>query len=126
MKYFKHFPIIEYQGRRVKDITRRTQFTKDVSTNPYLYMPFTVKDGQRAEDIALFYYGSVDYVWLVYLANAIIDPYHDWPKDLETFHEYLIDKYKDIADAEGNEILNWLKSEDEDENIVYYFRPAGV
>ena len=126
MKYFKNFPIIEYQGRRVKDITRRTQFVKDVSTNPYLHMPYTVKDGERPEDIAQYYYGSVDYIWLVYLANAIIDPYHEWPKSQDQLHEYLIDKYEDIAEAEGYEILNWLQSEDTEDNIVYYYRPAGT
>lgn len=98
MKYFKNFPIIEYQGRRVKDITRRTQFVKDISTNPYLHLPYTVKEGERPEDIAQYYYGSVDYIWLVYLANAITDPYHDWPKSQDQLHEYLIEKYADIAD----------------------------
>ena len=126
MKYFENFPVINYDGRRVKDITRRTQFVKDVSTNPFLYMPYTVKDDERPEDIAHYYYGSVDYIWLVYMSNAIIDPYHDWPKSLEQFHQYLIEKYADIADAEGEEILNWLQSLDTEDNIVYYYRPAGT
>jgi len=126
MKYFSEFPIIEYEGRRVRDITRRTQFVKDLTTNPFLYMPYTVKEGERAEDIAQYYYGSVDYVWLVYMANGIVDPYHDWPKSLDQFHEYLIDKYEDIADATGEDILNWLQDEGGDNNIVYYYRPAGT
>jgi hypothetical protein len=93
MKYFEKFPIIEYEGRRVRDISRRSNFVRSVSNNPYLYYPYTVSEGERAEDIAHFYYGSVDYVWLVYMANNIIDPYHEWPMDPQTFNDYLVEKY---------------------------------
>ena len=71
-KYFEHFPVIDYQGRKVKDISRRPAFVRAVANNPYLYYSYTVKESERAEDIALDYYGSVDYIWLVYMANNII------------------------------------------------------
>ena len=45
MKYFENFPLIEYEGRRVRDISRRTNFVKAVSNNPYLYYPYTVAEG---------------------------------------------------------------------------------
>jgi hypothetical protein len=56
-KYFENFPMIEYEGQMVKDITRRVNFTNEVSLNPLLYLPYTVKEGERAEDVAQFYYG---------------------------------------------------------------------
>jgi hypothetical protein len=121
-KYFENFPVIEYQGRKVRDITRRNQFVKNVSTNPYLYHPYTVKEGERAEDIALFYYGSVDYVWLVYLANNIIDPYHQWPMDERTFNNYLIEKYSERSGQVGEDVVDWISDETNDENIIYYVR----
>ena len=40
-KYFENFPIIEYEGRRVRDITRRSGFVRSASSNPYLYYPYT-------------------------------------------------------------------------------------
>ena len=93
MKYFENFPIIEYEGRRIRDISRRSSFVRALSNNPYIYYPYTVSEGERAEEVAHFYYGSVDYVWLVYMANNIIDPYHEWPMDPQTFNDYIVEKY---------------------------------
>ena len=52
MKYFENFPEVVYDGKRVKDITRRNQFVRGLQNNPLLYMPYTVEEGERAEDIA--------------------------------------------------------------------------
>lgn len=121
-KYFENFPIIEYQGRKVRDITRRNFFAKSVSNNPYLFLPYTVKEGERAEDVAQFYYGSVDYLWLVYMANGIIDPYHQWPMDERTFNSYLIEKYAERSGQIGEAVVDWIRDESNDENILYYVR----
>ena len=120
-RYFEKFPIVEYDGVRVRDITRRNTILKSVQDNPIAYLPYTVAEGERPEDIANFYYGDPQYVWLVYLANNIVDPYHQWPKSTENFNNYLIDKYRDQSGKEGNEILDWAR-EDNDENIIYYYR----
>lgn len=122
MKYFQNFPIIDYQGRRVRDISRRVSFAKLVSSNPFLYYPYTVKEGERPEDIAEFYYGSVDYVWLVYLANNVIDPYHEWTMDEQTFNNYLVDKYTDVSGEQGEDVIDWVQDPTNDDNILYYVR----
>lgn len=122
MKYFENFPIIEYQGRKVRDITRRSAFAKAVANNPYLYYPYTVKEGERPEDIAEFYYGSVDYVWLVYLANNIIDPYYQWTMDEQTFRNYLVDKYSETSGEVGEDVIDWIQDPTNDDNILYYVR----
>jgi hypothetical protein len=121
-KYFENFPTIEYNGRRVKDITRRNNFARNISNNPYLFMPYTVKQGERAEDIAEFYYGSVDYIWLVYLANNIIDPYHEWPFDEYNFNQYIMKKYEKESGEIGEDIVAWTQSEENEENVLYYYR----
>ena len=41
--YFEHFPVIDYQGRKVRDISRRASFVRAVANNPYLYYSYTVK-----------------------------------------------------------------------------------
>jgi len=122
MKYFEKFPIIEYEGRRVRDISRRSNFTRAVSNNPYLYYPYTVSEGERAEDIANFYYGSVDYVWLVYMANNIIDPYHEWPMDPQTFNDYLVEKYTEQSGEVGEDVIDWTRDPNNDDNIIYYVK----
>jgi hypothetical protein len=121
-EYFENFPIINYQGRNVRDITRRNKFLKSVTTNPLLFLPYTIKEGERAEDIAYYYYGSTDYTWLVYLANNIIDPYHQWPLSEEDFHKYLIQKYADQSNKTGYEVVDWTQNETIDDNIVYYYK----
>lgn len=122
MKYFEKFPVIDYQGKKVRDITRRNTFSSKLSTNPMLFLPYTVKQNERAEDIAEFYYGSVDYVWLVHLANNIIDPYYEWPMDEETFNNYLIEKYAEDSGLEGQDVIDWTRDPDNDDNIIYYYK----
>lgn len=122
MKYFENFPIIEYEGRRVRDISRRSNFVRAISNNPYLYYPYTVSEGERAEDIANFYYGSVDYVWLVYMANNIIDPYHEWPMDPQTFNDYLVEKYTEQSGEIGEDVIDWTRDPNNDDNIIYYVK----
>ena len=121
-KYFENFPIVEYNGKKVRDITRRNNFVKSISTNPMLFLPYTVKQNERAEDVAQFYYGSVDYVWLVYMANQIIDPYYEWPMDEETFNNYLIAKYGDVSGEVGDDVVDWTKDDTIDDNIIYYYK----
>lgn len=130
--YFKNFPLIEYKGRKVRDITRRSGFSKSLANNPYLYMPYTVTEGERPEDIADFYYGSVDYIWLVYLSNNILDPYLDWTLSAEDFNNYLIEKYTAESGLTGDDVVDWTQREtfvDEvgatqefRENIIYYYK----
>ena len=120
-KYFENFPIIIYEGKQVRDITRRNQFVRNVSTNPLLYLPYTISEGERAEDIANFYYGSVVYSWLVYMANNIMDPYHEWPLSEAEFKDFLIDKYGNVSGRIGDDIVDWTQ-EDNDENIIYWYR----
>ena len=122
MKYFEYFPEVTYNGQKVKDITRRNRFVRSLQNNPLLYLPYTIKEGERAEDIADFYYGSVDYVWLVYMANNIIDPYHEWPLTTNEFNQMLIDKYEDVSGVKGEDVIDWTQSEDTEDNIVYYYR----
>jgi hypothetical protein len=122
MKYFENFPEVVYDGKLVKDITRRNRFVRGLQNNPLLYMPYTVEEGERPEDIANFYYGSVDYSWLVYMANNIIDPYHEWPLNTQEFNDMLIEKYTEASGVTGQDVLDWTRSDDTEDNIVYYYR----
>ena len=122
MKYFENFPEVIYDGKRVKDITRRNRFVRGLQNNPLLYMPYTVEEGERPEDVANFYYGSVDYVWLIYMANNIIDPYHEWPLNTQEFNDMLIEKYAEASGVTGQDVLDWTRSDDTEDNIVYYYR----
>lgn len=121
-QYFSKFPVIKYNKIDAVDITRRSTFVERNLSNPYIFLPYTVKEGERPEDIAMLYYGSVDYTWLVLLANKLLDPYYDWPLDDSDFHNYLIKKYADESGKEGYEVVDWTRNQTINDNILYYYK----
>lgn len=123
-EYFSKFPEIRYNNVLVRDITRRVNFLKQSIENPYTFLPYTIEEGQRAEDVAYHYYGDPNYAWLVYLSNNIIDPYHQWPMDEDTFHQYIIDKYTVQSRRKGWDVIDWARdtSDPFSNNIVYYYK----
>lgn len=120
--YFSKFPNIQYQNVLVKDITRKTKFVEKYLSDPKVFLPYTVQEGERPEDIAYYYYGSVDATWLVLLANNIVDPYFDWYMDEEQFNKYLIEKYREESGKEGFEVLDWTKNQTAQDNVSFFYR----
>lgn len=103
-KYFRYFPTITYNGETVTDITRRVKVAEKLQSDPYLFLPYTVTNDDRPEDIARFYYGDVNKVWMVYLANNIIDPYTQWPLSNEKFESTIRKKYAHSISFTGDAV----------------------
>lgn len=120
--YFDNFPTIKYNGIEVRDITRRKKFLQNNLNNPFVFLPYTIKDSDRPEDIAYYYYGSVDYTWLVLLPNNIIDPYHQWPLSDDNFDKMLMTKYAEKSGKTGYEVIDWAQDETRTDNVVYYYK----
>ena len=91
--YFKFFPTTVYDNRLITDITRRTRIVEQLSVDPYALLPYVITEGERPEDVAYYYYGDQNKVWMVYLANNIIDPYTQWPLDDSNLYQTLVKKY---------------------------------
>lgn len=121
-KYFDNFPTIIYGGVEVRDITRRKKFMQNNLNNPFVFLPYTIKDNYRPEDISYYYYGSVDYTWLVLLANNIIDPYTQWPLSDDNFDKMLMTKYAERSGRTGYSVIDWAQDETRTDNIVYYYK----
>lgn len=100
-KYFRYFPTIVYDDQQVTDITRRVKINDSLVNNPYLFLPYTINNDDRPEDVAYYYYGDVNKVWLVYLANNIVDPYTQWVLKNEDFEKTIRKKYEIHAVAES-------------------------
>lgn len=120
--YFTHFPIVSYNGVAVREITRRTNFVDGVLSNPYVFLPYTVKEGEKPEDIAHNYYGTVEATWLVLLANNIVDSYTQWPMTSEVFADYIISKYTAQSGVTGYDVIAWTQNETIVNNVVYYYK----
>lgn len=91
--YYSYFPTVVHTDETIRNIMLRTKASDYVRANPKVFLPYVVEDDLRAEDVAAFYYGSMEYTWLIYWANNIIDPYTDWVMNDENFHRYLHQKY---------------------------------
>lgn len=118
--YFNKFPKIKYGDVVLKDITRRAKFLENISNDPLVYLPYTVEHDDRPEDVAYYYYGDPDFVWLIYMANTIIDPYTDWVKTGSDFENFLISEYAEISGATGYDVIAWTQNTGIDNNIVHY------
>ena len=121
-KYFSNYPLIQYQDKRVRDITRRSKVRDNILQDPYIFLPFTVREGEKPEDIARLYYGSVSDTWLVLLANNITDPYYQWPLSDEEFNQQFINKYSEVSGRTGFDVIRWGQDESLTDNIVYYYK----
>ena len=99
--YFKQMPKIKYpwedkngkfHGAVVPDIFRRVQLDKFFK-NRQILVEFWVPDGDQPEHVAYNYYGSMQYHWLVLLANNIVDTKREWPLSHRDLVSYVDDKY---------------------------------
>jgi hypothetical protein len=123
-KYFTNYPIIQYQGKQIRDITRRSKVRDELLSDPYIFLPYTIREGEKPETIAQLYYGAVDDTWLVLFANNITDPYYEWPMNEEEFNQFFIDKYSKISGRSGFDVIRWGLDETRTDNIVYNYRKS--
>jgi hypothetical protein len=119
-RYFTHFKKIEYQGKQVRNITNRSKIRDNLLADPFIYLPYTIADGEKPETVAQLYYGSVDDTWIVLLANNITDPYYDWPLSDEEFDQYFIDKYSEFSNRTGFDVIRGGQNLNAKDTIVYY------
>lgn len=122
--YFSKFPLISYNGVSVRDITKRVNFIQTNLNNPYIFLPYTVKEGEKPEDIAFHYYGTVDATWLVLMANGIVDPYTGWPMAEDVFSNFIIKKYEALSNRIGYNVLSWTQDETRFDNVHSYYKKA--
>ena len=119
-RYFQYFPKVQYDDRQVVDITRRVALVENLLSDPYAFMPYTIEHDESPEDVAYFYYGDAARVWMIYLANNIIDPYTQWPLSDENFEKTLIRKYAAQANTTGYGVITWTMNNSLTENVLYY------
>lgn len=119
-KYFEYFPRVSYKGNVLTNITRKVDFSETIFSEASVFLPYTIEDDALPEDIAFYYYGDVKYVWIVFLSNNIIDPYHEWPLSEQKFNSYLIRKYADLSSKSGTKVLDWLQNTTITDNIIHY------
>jgi hypothetical protein len=72
--------------------------------NLQAFYTYESRDGERPDAISYNYYNDSDYIWLIALANKVIDPYYDFAISESNVIKSLINQYGSIANA-GSTIL---------------------
>lgn len=113
-KYFSKFPAIDYNGHIAKNIMARAKIISKAKSSGITFYDYSVPEEMRADVVSTEYYDNPDYAWLIYLANDILDPYHDYYLSDNSFKLNLISKYGSLNYA-YNTIHSWVLSWSEDQ-----------
>jgi len=92
-KYFAKFPLIKYANNAAVNIVERAKIADSVFNNPYIWYKYDIRNFERPDQIANFYYNDQYMDWLLYMSNNIIDPYYGWYMSDDVFFAYLVKKY---------------------------------
>lgn len=103
--YFGQYPVIDYRivpteksTKRVINITVAAKLLETFSDKTRnIYLDYIIRDGERAEDLALRYYNKSDLYWLIWISNQIINPIFEWPFNYIEMTDYLEDQYSGCA-----------------------------
>jgi hypothetical protein len=121
MKYFSNLPVITYANNFVRNILSRAKIVDEFKNSQSTYYPYVLKEGSssglRLENLSFDYYDDVDNVWIVHLANEIVDPYYDAPLTSTDFEAFLIKKYGSLRKV--NQTIKFYRNNyDQDDRIL--------
>jgi hypothetical protein len=127
-EYFSKFPITAYKGVPSLNILKRTGFNENVREFLTSFYTYTIEEGYRIDSLAHDYYDSVNYDWLIYQTNDIVDPYYQIPLNSFEFESYIRKKYGSIREATRKTAFfaNNFEGDDTIESLASYdAKPAA-
>lgn len=110
------FDIINYNGVPVRNIFTKITFSDLVKKTGAVFYPYTITEGERPDTIAHQYYDDSRYSWLVYMSNAMFDPYYDWPLTTNEFENFINEKYSQ-RNVAMEKILFWRDNWRSDDTV---------
>lgn len=93
MSYFRHFPMVEFDGVKMPNITASTlveTYGRDA------FFEYTIEDGETPEMLAHRLYRDPEYASFILMLNTIVDPYEEWPMTSDQLSTVVSDKYNDV------------------------------
>ena len=109
-KYFQYFPDIQYAlsvdkaGRphyiNIKDYFHLLTVRDDIYREETLYTTYTIKNGERPDQISYKFYGDEQFYWILLQINSITDYYTQWPLSEYELGIFVNKKYGGTAGAE--------------------------
>lgn len=95
MGYFRKFLTLPYGGSEVQNILTAVLPSRLNIDKSFVYQSHTVADGESAESLSEKLYGTSHHYWTIFVINAVINPYTDWPLASDVIEEFVDKKYGD-------------------------------
>lgn len=113
--YFKNSPKIKYNFPNISDVTmvdifKRTRFLFDDNFTHRTYQWYSLKSGETIDSVALKFYGSPDWSWLIMLFNDIVNPFFENYENLNDEREFM------TKQASSNDDYFYLQRDGGDDN----------
>lgn len=91
---FDIYPKILYNNSNIIDISKRFVIT-NIETNftKPIFFWHTIKGWKSPENVAYDFYGSCDYVWILFVLNNVVHPIDDWLLSDEELRQRIEKKY---------------------------------
>lgn len=103
--YFDSFPLIidQYTNKKLRNIMLSAKIPDSIINNNALFYPYVVKEGETPSVVAFNYYGEIEvgYIFLIAIANNIVDFTSQWVKSQPDFDAYIVEKYGSQAIAQS-------------------------
>jgi len=115
--YFSKFPLTQYKGQLSINILKRVGLSTSVKKYLTAFYTHTMKRDETVDELAFNYYDDVNYDWLVYLANDIIDPHYDTSMSGLDFDQYIVKKYGSRRNA-IRKIIHYKSDYQSDDTIL--------
>ena len=104
--YFRNVPDFNYVSRldgqkniseysTVKNLFKRARIRDDIFNDLSYFTKYKVVGDDRPDNVAYELYGDSRYDWVVLLTNNVMNVTTEWPKDQNSFNNYMIRKYGD-------------------------------
>ena len=119
--YFKQLPNVyvrtsSYRQNSVdpyvlaKNIFRRIAIRENLEDIILGFTQYTIRNNDRPDQVALEYYESMQYDWVILLTNNIINMYDEWPMNEHELQNYIYRKY----DGDPSGVHHWVTQEVKD------------
>ncbi len=109
--YFRDFPNLDYAvsanaaGQpnyiKIKDYFHLLTVRDDIFREDTLYSPYTIKNGERPDQISYEIYNDEQFYWVILQINNIVDFYTQWPLSENELTQFVHEKYGGAAGAEA-------------------------
>lgn len=116
-RYFEKFPLTDYNGIPSLNITKRVAFNENVKNFITAFYTHTLPADEKIENVAYNYYDDVNYDWLIYHANDIVDPYFQTPLTYENFDDFIKQKYNSIERAQ-RKTIHYKNNYESDQSVL--------